>query len=171
MPGELKPDLAANAGEALRVFNDLRAALRDLELPASEGGARELWVEFSPSPSYEPVQVRFAFPERIGVLTAVGQLFPITSEPGEELRTALNYLNQEQALYTFYVAGGPDGPEVVVRHDLLPNLRQNPSLHSKEVHQALTGLCTQKQIFGAQLQKVADGGSWRFVKDALKAVR
>jgi hypothetical protein len=117
------------------------------------------------------VQVRFSFPERIGVLTAVGQLFPIATEPGEELRTALNYLNQEQALFTFYLAGGAEGPEVVVRQDLLPNLRQNPTLHSKEIHQALTGLCTQKQIFAAPLQRVADGASWRFVKDALKAVR
>lgn len=169
--GEFKPDVAASAGEALRVYNDLRAALRELELESSEGGNREIWLEYSPNPSYEPILVRFAFLERGGTLSAVGQLFQIQSEPSDEFRTALNFLNQELAQFTFYVAGGADGPEVSVRKDLLPNLRAGPTVHAKEVQQTLTGLCAQKQIFAAPLQRVAEGASWRFVKDALKAVR
>lgn len=168
---QFRPDVAANAGEALRVFNDLRGALRELELESSEGGNRELWVEFSPNASYEPVLVRFCFLERQGVLSAVGRLCQVTSEPGEELRAAINYLNQELALYSFYIAGGSEGPEVAVRQDLLPNLGKGPSVHPKEVQQVLTGLCTQKQIFAGPLQRVVEGASWRFVKDALKAVR
>jgi hypothetical protein len=168
---EYKPDVAASSGEALRVYNDLRAALRELKLESSEGGNREISLEFSPSASYSPVRVRFAFLERSGVLSAMGQLFPLQSQPGDEFGTALNFLNQELALYAFYVAGGQQGPEVVVRQDLLPNLRQGAAVHPKEVLQTLTGLCTQKQIFAGPLQRVAEGGSWRFVRDALKAVR
>lgn len=168
---EFKPDVTASAGEPLRVYNDLRGALRELELESSEGGNREIWLEFSPNASYEPILVRFAFLERGGVLSAIGQLFQIQSEPAEEFGTALNFLNQELPQYTFYVAGGADGPEVSVRKDLLPNLRGSPAVHSKEVLQTLTGLCAQKQIFAGPLQRVAEGASWRFVKDALKAVR
>jgi len=166
-------DVAKHAGEALRVYNDLRGALRELDVRTQEVGNRELTTDFTPSPSYEPITVRFLFPEAHGLVAAEGLLFalPPGEEPTEDLRIGLNYLNQELGTFSFYVAPVEGGSEVVVRQDLLPNLNQRSSLHPREIKHAMTGLCAQKAIFAGPLQRVQEGHSWRFVKEALKAIR
>lgn len=168
------PDVSAHGGEAARVANDLRAALKELKVPFKEDGRRDLWVEYTPSPSYEPIQVRFSFVGTLGVCGAEGLLVEIQGDVHEELRTAINYLNLEVAGYRFYVgelAQGRSGEGVHVRHDLLPNLGGGPSIHPRELRQALTGLCAQKAVFADPLRRAQGGGSWRNVKDALRALK
>lgn len=169
------PDVPAHAGEAARVANDLRAALKELKVPFKEDGRRDLWVEYTPSPSYEAIQVRFTFAGTLGVCGAEGLLGELAGdEVHEELRAAINYLNMELSGFRFYVgelAGGRSGQGIHVRHDLLPNLGGGPSIHPRELRQALTGLCAQKAVFADPLRRAQDGGSWRNVKDALRALK
>lgn len=168
------PDVSAHAGEAARVANDLRAALKELKVAFKEDGRRDLWVQYTPSPSYEAVQVRFTFVEAHGVCGAEGLVSELSSDDiHEELRAAINYLNMELSGFRFYVGelAGRSGRGIHVRHDLLPNLGGNPSIHPRELRQALTGLCAQKAVFADPLRRAQEGGSWRNVKDALRALK
>ncbi len=168
------PDVSGHAGEAARVANDLRAALKELKVPFKEDGKRDLWVEYTPSPSYEAIQVRFTFVGGQGVCGAEGLIAEVEGDVHEELRAAVNYLNLELSSFRFYVgelAGGKAGHGIHVRHDLLPNLGGGPAIHPRELRQALTGLCAQKAVFADPLRRAQDGGSWRNVKDALRALK
>jgi hypothetical protein len=166
------PDVTAHAGDAARVGADLRAALKELKVPVRED-RRDLWVEYTPSPSYDPIQVRFFFPGPGGLACAEGLLVELADQVHEELRAAINYLNLELSSYRFYAGdlSGKAGRGVHVRQDLLPNLGGGPSIHPRELRQALTGLCAQKAIFADPLRRAQEGGSWRAVKDALKALK
>lgn len=168
------PDVSGHAGEATRVANDLRAALKELKVSFKEDGRRDLWVEYTPSPSYEAIQVRFTFAGGLGLCGAEGLIAELQGEVHEELRAAINFLNLELSSFRFYVgelAGGRSGQGIHVRHDLLPNLGGGPSIHPRELRQALTGLCAQKAVFADPLRRAQDGGTWRNVKDALRALK
>jgi hypothetical protein len=168
------PDVSSHAGDAARVGNDLRAALKELKVTFKEDGRRDLWVEYTPSPSYEAIHVRFFFLGGVGIASAEGLLAELSGDVHEELRTAINYLNLELSSFRFYVgdlAGGKSGQGVHVRHDLIANLGGGPSIHPRELRQALTGLCAQKAVFADPLRRAQEGGSWRAVKDALRALK
>lgn len=167
------PDLASNAGSADQVFEDLRGILRDLGVDFQEAGGREIFAGYTPNAaSYDPISVRFWFPEDgSGILAADGLILPLDDEPTHDLRVALNYLNSELYTFSFYVVDTENGPEVMVRQALLPSVDQEPTLHPREIQHALTGLCAQKAIFSGPLGRVTEGSSWRFVKEALKSVR
>lgn len=168
------PDVSSHAGDATRVGNDLRAALKEMKVTFKEDGRRDLWVEYTPSPSYEPINVRFFFLGGSGIASAEGLLVELSGDVHEELRTAINYLNLELSSFRFYVgelAGGRSGQGIHVRHDLLANLSGGPAIHPRELRQALTGLCAQKAVFADPLRRAQDGGSWRSVKDALRALK
>lgn len=168
------PDVSAHAGEAARVAGDLRAALKELGVPFKEDGRRDLWVEYTPSPSYEAIPVRFTFSGATGVCGAEGLITDLEGDVHEELRTAINYLNLELSSFRFYAGeleGGRSGRGIHVRHDLLPNLSSVPSIHPRELRQALTGLCAQKAVFADPLRRAQEGGTWRNVKDALRALK
>jgi hypothetical protein len=166
------PDVAAHAGDPAKVGNDLKAALKELKIPFKEDGRRDLWVEYTPSPSYQPVNVRFSFAGS-GLCSAEGLVVELEGEAHEELRTAINVLNLELSAYRFYVGdrAGGEGRGVHVRSDLLPNLAAAPSVHPRELRQVLTGMCAQKAIFGDPLKRSQEGASWRAVKDALRALK
>jgi hypothetical protein len=161
------PDVAKHAGDPARVANDLRAALKELKVTFKEDGRRDL--------SYEPIQVRFHFLGQVGVACAEGLLAEVTGDVHDELRTAINYLNLELSSFRFYVgalSGGRSGQGIHVRSDLAPNLGgAGPAIHTRELRQALTGLCAQKAIFAEPLRRAQEGGSWRGVKDALRALK
>lgn len=167
------PDVAKHAADAARVANDLRAALKELKITFKEDGRRDLWLDYTPSPSYEPIQVRFHFLGTTGIACAEGFLAEVAGEVHEELRTAINFLNLELSSFRFYVGerAGGKGQGIHVREDLLPNLGAGPSIHPRELRQALTGLCAQKAIFAEPLRRAQEGGSWRGVKDALRALK
>lgn len=168
------PDVSAHAGDAARVANDLRSALKELKVPFKEDGRRDLWVEYTPSPSYEAIQVRFTFGGGLGLCGAEGLLAELAGDVHEELRAGINYLNLELSSFRFYVgglAGGRAGQGIHVRHDLLPSLDGGPSIHPRELRQALTGLCAQKAVFADPLRRAQEGSTWRNVKDALRALK
>lgn len=166
------PDIAANGGDPQRVANDLRSALKELKVQFKESAQRELTSEYTPSPSYEAIKVRFHFPGGRGVVAAEGHLLDLEGDPHEELRTAINYLNQEMSVFRFYVGDAPSGRKALyVRHDMLPNTGGGSHIHSRELRQALTGLCAQKAIFSEPLKRVNGGASWKGVKDALRALK
>lgn len=166
------PDVAAHAGDPAKVGNDLKAALKELKIPFKEDGRRDLWVEYTPSPSYEPVNVRFSFAGS-GLCSAEALLAKLDGDVHEELRTAINVLNLELSAYRFYVGdlSTGDGHGIHVRHDLLPNLTSSPAIHPRELRQALTGLCAQNAVFTEPLERAQGGASWRGVKDALRALK
>jgi hypothetical protein len=170
------PDVSSHAGDAAKVGNDLRGALKELKIAFKEdkGKGADLWVEYTPSPSYEAINVRFFFLAGSGVASAEGLLVELTGDVHEELRTAINYLNLELSSFRFYVgelAGGKSGQGIHVRQDLLANLSGGPAIHPRELRQALTGLCAQKAVFADPLRRAQEGGSWRSVKDALRALK
>jgi hypothetical protein len=166
------PDIATHAGDPQRVANDLRTALKELKISFKESGQRELQSEFTPSPSYEAIKVRFHFPGGRGIVAAEGHLLDLDGEPHEELRIAINYLNQEMSVFRFYVGDAVSGRKALyVRHDMLPNTSGGAQIHSRELRQALTGLCAQKAIFAEPLKRVNGGASWKGVKDALRALK
>lgn len=168
------PDVSSHAGDAARVGNDLRAVLKELKVVFKEDARRDLWVEYTPSPSYEAINVRFFFQDGGGIVSAEGLLAELSADVNEELRTAINYLNLELSSFRFYVgelAGGRAGQGIHVRHDLLANLGGGPAIHPRELRQALTGLCAQKAVFADPLRRTQEGGSWRSVKDALRALK
>ena len=108
-----------------------------------------------------------------GILGVEGMLLGVEGQPTEDLRLAINYLNAEVPTYRFYVSEG-DGAldsEIMVRHDLLPNLEAAPDIHPRELRQIMTGLCAQKAIFAETLEQIQGGRSWRMVRDALRAIR
>jgi len=165
-------DLATNAGDPAQVYDDLRGILRDLGVDFQEVGGHEILAGYTPNAaSYDPISIRFWFPEQTGVLVADGLILPLEEEPSHDLRVALNYLNSELYTFSFFVVDTDNGPEVMVRQALLPCVDQAPTLHPREIQHALTGLCAQKAIFAGPLGRVAEGSSWRFVKEALKSVR
>jgi hypothetical protein len=168
---EFVPDLVNQSGEVLRVFNDLRYTLRQMDLETGEVGSRELLIEYQANAAYEPIRIKFLFPESFGTLAAEGLLFGVEGEPSDEVRLALNFLNQELPLFTFYVAPRAQGHEILVRQDVLPDLRDKVTISPKELRHVLTGLCAQKEIFTDVLRGVQEGRSWRTVRDALKALR
>jgi hypothetical protein len=169
------PDVAKHSGEPGRVGNDLRTALKELKVTFKEDSRRDLWLEYTPSPSYEPIQVRFHFLGAVGIACAEGLLAEVTGDVHEELRTAVNFLNLELSSFRFYVgalSGGKSGQGIHVRSDLVPNLAgAGPAIHPRELRQALTGLCAQKAIFAEPLRRAQEGSSWRGVKDALRALK
>ncbi|MBX3466069.1 MAG: hypothetical protein KF878_04095 [Planctomycetes bacterium] len=167
------PDVSAHAGDAARVANDLRAALKELKVPFKEDGRRDLWVEYTPSPSYQAIAVRFFFHDRLGVCCAEGLLGEVAGEVHEELRMAINYLALELSTFRFYVGDLAQGRGrgIHVRHDLLPSTGGGPAIHPRELRQALTGLCAQKAVFADPLRRCQEGASWRNVKDALRALK
>jgi hypothetical protein len=168
------PDVAKHAADPARVANDLRSALKELKVAFKEDGKRDLNLEYTPSASYEPIQVRFHFLGTVGVACAEGLIAELEGEVHEELRAAINFLNLELSSFRFYVGerAGAKGQGIHVRQDLLPNLGgSGPSIHPRELRQALTGLCAQKAIFAEPLRRAQEGSSWRGVKDALRALK
>lgn len=158
--------ISANSGGARQVEKELRKTLRELDINTSEDGQGNIFVDYTPG-SYDPVQVRFSFPDGLGIVAMEAELLPLQDEAGEELRIALNFLNVEVDTYRFYVGEG----KICVRHDMIPNLDASMWIHPRELRQVLTGLCAQNAIFADSLNQVQNGKSWRFVKDALKAFR
>lgn len=163
-------DVDGNAGEALVVFNDLRGVLRELGIDARAASNNELRAEFRGDSQYDPIQVRFTFPERGGIVAIEGLLLSLNEEPGDELRLAINFLNQELQGLKLYVQGDSEQSDVVISAALLPTLG-SPSLAGREVKQALMALCAHKAIFAGPLERVQGGHSWRFVRDAMKALK
>ena len=161
----------ARAGEALVVFNDLRGVLRELEIDARAASNNELRAEFRGDAQYEPIKVRFTFPEGCGVVAIEGLLLSLDGDPSEELRLALNFLNQELLGLKLYIQGDSERSDVVISASLLPSVDASPALHPREVQQALMALCGHKAIFASPLERVQGGHSWRFVRDAMKALK
>jgi hypothetical protein len=166
------PQIKDHAGDAGSVREALRDVLDELGVQAREDPNGNFWADYTPG-SYEPIRLKIFFPEETGVISLEGLAATIEGQPIEDLRRAINYLNAEAQLYRFYVSEG-DGPmesELLVRHDLLPNLDEQPVAHTREVRQILTGLCAQKAIFADTLKQIQAGRSWRMIKDALRAMR
>jgi len=161
----------AKAGEALVVFNDLRGVLRELEIDARAASNNELRAEFQGDAQYDPIKVRFTFPERYGIVAVEGLLLSLAGDPSEELRLAVNFLNQELQGLKLYVQGDSEQSDVVISANLIPTLDSSPTLHPREVQQALMALCAHKAIFAGPLERVQGGHPWRFVRDAMKALK
>lgn len=166
------PYIKNNAGDAPKFRAALRGVLEEMGVEHREDHDENLWLDYTPG-SYEPIRLQMFFPEGTGVIAIEGLLTTIDGQPIEDTRRALNFLNAEAQLYRFYVSEG-DGPmesELLIRHDLLPNLDEEPLVHVREVRQVLTGLCAQKAIFADTLTQIQGGRSWRMIKDALRAMR
>ncbi len=164
------PDVAAHAGDREAALRDLKRVLREVEVEFREDPTGALWAEYTPG-SYDPVRVCFSFPAQHGILAVEGELFPLLEDPAHELLEAINFLNVEIDAYRVYAGEGHDGPAVLIRQDVLPNVDAEPTFHPRELRQVLTGMCGQKQIFTDPLRRVQEGGPVSGVKDALKAFR
>lgn len=169
---EFVPDIPGNAPGGIGNQREFTKVLEALEVKARADSNGAHWTDYTPG-SYDPIRVKFFFPENLGILAVEGLLLSIEGQPTEDLRLAINYLNAEVPTYRFYVSEG-DGAldsEILVRYDLLPNNESAPQIHPRELRQVLSGLCAQKAIFADTLETIQGGRSWRMVKDALRAVR
>lgn len=165
-----RPNVLGNAGDPETSRRELQRLLRELEIDAEPDSAGTYWALYGAG-SYDPVRVALALSPDGGVVAIEGELLALDGDPAEDLLLALNHLNVEVDAYRFYPGDGQDGPAVLVRHDLLPNLDDDEPFHPVELRQALTGMCGQKQMFADALGRIQGGASWRQIKDAIKAFR
>lgn len=164
------PNVAANAGDHDAVQAEFKAVVQQLEVDAREDATGTVWVDFQTG-SYDPIRVSLAFPEEDAILVAEGELLALDQKPGPALRLALNFLNVEVDAFRFFTGEGHDGPAVLIRHDLLPNLNPGPAFLAREVKSVLTGMCAHKAVFAESLAQALHDDTWQGVQDALRSFR
>ena len=163
-------EVERQAGSAEAAFADVQAALTELGVSSARGRRHELLLDYVVNPAYDPVRVKLFFSEDFGVLGAEGLLAVLEQAPNLDFDLALNFLNHEAAPFRFYVAEGADGDELLVRQDLLPSLGRKKAFTTKQIKQALTGLCAQREVFLDPLMGVLRGRPWESVREALRSL-